>query len=70
MPLPFSFSTQRHSHEGDTPDMAGATFASEMIMQQAPGHISTEPLLGTPGNTFSPPVLESQGGRTNAQLAK
>lgn len=40
-------------------DVAGATVASEMIMQQAPGHISTEPLLGTPGNTFSPPVFES-----------
>lgn len=71
MPLPFSFSTQRHSHEGDTPDMAGATFASEMIMQQAPGHISTEPLLGTPGNTFSPPVLESaphSGGEQQRQV--
>lgn len=59
MPLPFSFSTQRHSPEGHTPDMTGATAASEMIMLQAPGHISTEPLLGTPGNTFSPPVLEN-----------
>lgn len=59
MPLPFSFSTQRHRPEGHTPDVAGATVASEMIMQQAPGHISTEPLLGTPGNTFSPPVFES-----------
>ncbi len=59
MPLPLSFSTQRHSPEGHKPDMTGATAASEMIMQQAPGHISTEPLLGTPGNSFSPPVLES-----------
>jgi hypothetical protein len=55
MPLPFSFSTQRQRFDGESSDMSGDTAASEMIMKQAPGHISTEPLLGTPGNTFSPP---------------
>ncbi len=58
MPLPFSFSTQRQSPEGATPDMSGADLAHEMIMQQAPGQISTEPLFGTPGNTFMPPMSE------------
>ena len=57
MPLPFSFSTQRHGFDGESSDLSGAKAASEMIMQQSPGHISTEPLLGTPGNTFLPPVF-------------
>jgi hypothetical protein len=57
MPLPFSFSTQRHGFDGESSDLSGAKAVSEMVMQQSFGHISTEPLLPPPGNTFSPPLM-------------
>lgn len=55
MPLPFSFSTQRHSFDSESAGRTGGPAVIEVVMQQSPGVISTEPLLGTPGNTFSPP---------------
>ena len=58
MPLPFSFSTQRQASEAEKPSGGVETAVSERVMNLAPGHVITEPLLGTPGNTFSPPVLE------------
>lgn len=59
MPLPFSFSTQRQSSEAARPAEPAAMVISEKVMHNAPGHVSTEPLLGTLGSTFSSPVLES-----------
>jgi hypothetical protein len=59
MPLPFSFSTQRQAAEAEMPSVATDVAVIEKIMGHSPGQISTEPLLGTPGNIFSPPVLES-----------
>ncbi len=59
MPLPFSFSTQRQSSEAETPVGATDVSVAEKLMNYAPAHVSTEPLLGTPGNTFSPPVLDA-----------
>jgi hypothetical protein len=56
MPLPFSFSTQRQSSEAETPVGTADIIVAEKVMNYSPGHISTEPMLGTPGNTFSPPV--------------
>lgn len=56
MPLAFSFSTQRHSFDSETAGRTGGAAVLEAVMQQPPGVISTEPLLlGTPGNTFTPP---------------
>ncbi|MGV3660704.1 MAG: hypothetical protein ACO1TE_10985 [Prosthecobacter sp.] len=57
MPLPFSFSTQRHSFDSETAVGTGGPAVLEVVMQQPPGLISTEPLLGTPGNTFTPPPV-------------
>lgn len=59
MPLPFSFSVQRQAPEAETPIGKAAAFGTEKVMGQPPANISTEPLLGTPGNTFSPPILEA-----------
>lgn len=39
--------------------------ASEKVMNSAPGQVSTEPLLGTPGNTFNPPALEETRSTAN-----
>ena len=57
MPLPFSFSTQRHGFGGESSDLLGAKALSQMVMPPSLGHLSTEPPLGTPGNTFSPPAI-------------
>ena len=57
MPLPFSFSTQRHGFGGESSDLSGATAVSKMVMQQSLEHLSTESSLGTPGNMFSPPAI-------------
>lgn len=57
MPLPFSFSTQRHSFDSETAGRTGGPAVLEVVMQQSPGVISTEPLLGTPGNNFTPPPV-------------
>ena len=59
MPLPFSFSTQRQTFASDTPANSVSYAVEERVMEQGPGQITTEPIFGTPGNTFSPPVLES-----------
>ena len=59
MPLPFSFSTQRQSSEAESPQEPMAMPASpEKVMSHSPGLISTEPILGALGGTFSPPALE------------
>lgn len=58
MPLPFSFSAQRHTPEAELPTGQVGAFPVEKVMGNAPANISTEPLLGTPGNTFSPPPFE------------
>ena len=59
MPLPFSFSTQRQGSEAETPqDLTAMPASPEKVMNHAPGHISTEPILGTLGGTFTPPALE------------
>lgn len=55
MPLPFSFSTQRQSFDGETAVGTSGPAVYEVVMQQPPAHVSTEPLLGTPGNSFTPP---------------
>lgn len=55
MPLPFSFSTPRYNPESETPAEQAGEYVAEKVMQAGPGLVSTEPLLGTPGNTFSPP---------------
>lgn len=57
MPLPFSFSTQRQASEGEFPSGGADISVAEKIMGNGPGHVSTEPLLGTPGNVFTPPAL-------------
>ncbi|MDZ4403993.1 hypothetical protein [Prosthecobacter sp.] len=57
MPLPFSFFTQRQGSEAETPLGTPDISVAEKVMNLAPEHVSTEPLLGTPGNTFTPPVL-------------
>lgn len=58
MPLPFSFSTQRQSSEAESPPEASAMAISEKVMNQAPGHVSTEPFLGTLGSAFAAPAPE------------
>ena len=58
MPLPFSFSIQRQGSEAETPAATPEISVAEKMMNHAPGHVITEPLLGTPGNTFSPPVVD------------
>lgn len=55
MPLPFSFSTQRQSFDGETAVGTSGSAVHEVVMHHPPGHVSTEPLLGTPGNIFTPP---------------
>lgn len=58
MPLPFTFSTHRLESEGETP--AGAVEAPrvEEVVRAAAGHINSSPMFGTPGNSFSPPMLD------------
>jgi len=59
MPLPFSFSTQRQSPEAESPQEPTAMpVSAEKVMNHSPGLISTEPILGALGGTFSPPALE------------
>lgn len=60
MPLPFSFSTQRHSFDSDTAGGTGGSAVHEVIMQSSPGPLSTEPLLGTPGNSLTPPQVAEE----------
>jgi len=69
MPLPFSFSAQRQASEAEMSSAATDPSAVEKIMSHAPGQISTEPLLGTPGNMFSPPVLESAAPQARRNLS-
>jgi len=59
MPLPFSFSTQRQSSEAESPVEAIAMAIAEKVMNHAPGHVSTEPLQGIQGSTFTAPTLEA-----------
>lgn len=54
MPLPFSFSTQRQSFDGETAVGTSGPAVYEVVMQQPPAHVSTEPLLSTSGHSFSP----------------
>lgn len=58
MPLAFSFSTQRHSFDSETAARTGGAALLDVVMQHAPGLISTEPLPDTPGNTFTPPAAD------------
>lgn len=58
MPLPFSFSTQRQSSAAEMPAATTDITVAEMVMNHAPEHVMTEPLFGTPGKTFSPPVFD------------
>ncbi len=67
MPLPFSFSTQRHDSEAETPLGSADIAEQEKVMNYAPGNIITEPVFGTPGNSFSPPVLEASPRANIAQ---
>lgn len=69
MPLPFSFSTQRQASEAEMSSVATDVPAVEKIMSHAPGQISTEPLLGTPGNIFSPPMLEGEAPQPRRDLS-
>ena len=57
MPLPFSFSTQGPSYSSEFAAVGGMSAVHEVVMQQPPGFVSTEPLLGTPGNSFMPPQM-------------
>lgn len=59
MPLPFSFSTQRQSFEGESPMEPSSAAVPERVMNQAPGFVSTEPLPGTAGNPFPLPPAGS-----------
>ena len=58
MPLPFSFSTQRQSFEGESPVGPSVAAVPEKVMNQAPGFISTEPLPGIYGKPFPPAPAE------------
>ena len=59
MPLPFSFSMQRQGSEAESSQDPNAMPATpEKVMNHAPGHISTEPILGAVGGSFTPPALE------------
>ena len=59
MPLPFSFSTQRQSSANESPAEAIAMAIAEKVMNQAPSHVSTEPLQGPLGSTFTYPAKEA-----------
>ncbi len=55
MPLSFSFSTQRHSFDSETAVRTGGAAVLEVVMQQPPGVVITEPLQGFTDQAFVPP---------------
>jgi len=61
---------QRQGSEAESPQEPTAMPDSpEKVMNHSPGHISTEPIMGALGGTFSPPALEI-GPRANSNYPR